>query len=492
MRIRCRWVIAAALVAACGGASGGHPAAPAAARAGATRASTELVLYRDGALVRERHALDAGGGRATVVVPLPRDVDADGLLIRVVAGDAQVVSATVREPRLLRGEAVELRDGARVLRGTLAEVAVDQVVLVDERGDVHAVLDPRHIVRAAGAGAAGRRGASILLESAGAGRVEIELVYVTRALRWRADYTLVMDSRRGRAQLHGNLGIDNGTGLAWPDASLTLIDGDRPVKLAGLDAGHAGGGDAGPSNRAAVKVADPTKPRAEQPQALAVPETPRTALPFLVDVEVGAQAVALLGGVYELAARATLVYDPVGDERNLTGKEPKRDKDYGLDRTSTAVSQSFDIDLKAAKIPEGLPAGSVRLLERAENGALTPLGEARIFERAGSGTDELSPTTSIAVGRSGQVEGTRTRREFTLDEEGKRLIEEFEITLTSTADHPVEVTVREHLYRGMNWMLPYHNVGSGIIKEGPQKVALRTTVPAKGTARVVYRIIYAW
>jgi hypothetical protein len=40
--------------------------------------------------------------------------------------------------------------------------------------------------------------------------------------------------------------------------------------------------------------------------------------------------------------------------------------------------------------------------------------------------------------------------------------------------------------------LPYHNVGAAITKEGPQKVALRTTVPAGGQARVIYRIIYYW
>jgi hypothetical protein len=486
---------AAVAVAACGGGAA-RPRGPGAAHAGGDVSTGEaaLTLYRDGALVRERHVAPAGAGRRTVVVPLPVDVDAGDLEIRVVRGAAAVVSATVRAPALTRGELIEVRDGDRVVRGTLAEVTPDQIVLVDERGGLHALLDPRHVVRLAG-GAPARHAAAIELEPAPgeAGEVELEVVYVTRALKWRADYTLVMDSRRGRAQLHGNLGIDNATGLAWDDAAITLIDGERPVKLIDLDGGAGGGGGASSNGgRAPKKVADPTKPRAEQPAPVAAPATPRTALPFPVDVALGAQAVALLGAAHELPARATLVYDPVGDERNLTGKEPIRTRDYGLDRRSTAVSQSFDVDLKAARIPEGLPAGRVRLVERTRSGALTPLGEARIFERASSGSEEVSPTTSIAVGRAGHVEAKRTRREFTLDEDGKRLIEEFEITLTSTADHPVEVTVREHLYRGLNWTLPYHNVGAAITKEGPQKVAMRTTVPAGGQARVIYRIIYYW
>ncbi|MCB9563058.1 MAG: hypothetical protein H6708_21845 [Kofleriaceae bacterium] len=422
-------------------------------------------------------------------MPLPDDVAAGDADVTVVRGAAVVDYATLRTPQLAPGDQVEVRDGDRAIRGRLVAESAGQLLVVGDQGDVHVVLDPTHVVRTGGGSA--RRGLDVTITAEAAGRVELEITYVTRALKWAADYTLEMEAGDRRAQLYGSLGIDNRTGLAFTGARVTLIDTDRPVKLE-ASAGGAAEGDGGTSNRTTIHVADPTKPRAEQPQVDAIPDTPRTDLPFAVDVAPGSQAVALLGGFHELPAHATMVYDPVGDDRNLSGRTPDFRRDYGLDKKSTAVSKSVDVDLEGGQIPPGLPAGRVRLVERSASGALTPLGESRIFERAGTGTDKLAPTTSVAIGRAPLVEGRRRRREFTLDAENKRLIEEFEITLTSKADHPIEVTVREHPYRGMNWTLAYQNVGARVAKEGPQKVAMRTTVPAQGEARVVYRIIYTW
>jgi hypothetical protein len=271
-----------------------------------------------------------------------------------------------------------------------------------------------------------------------------------------------------------------------------LIDTPQPTRITAFDQAPAEDTSPKPGGKPAP-VADPTKPRAEQPVKEKKPaETPRTVLPFTVDVHPGTQSVSLLDGVHTLPALETLVYDPVGDDANRSGREPVHDKDYGLKKKSSAVSQSIDIELGKAKVPPGLPAGRVRLLERSATGELTPLGESRIFERASSDSSTISPTTTVPVGRSGMLEGKRTRLEYTYDAEAKRLIEEFEIELVSTADHPVDVIVREHLYRGLNWTLAYHNVGDKVTKEGPQKIALKTRVPAKGTARVIYRVVYHW
>jgi len=477
-------------VAACGGASN-HADGPS-GRGGVVAAQRELVLYRDGALVRERYAVTTQAGDTVVAVSLPADVDAGEIDAHIVEGDAHVGQVTVVEPALRAGDEIEVVDGDRRISGILRDSAPGQLV-VETDGEVRLLLDPRHVIRKHGGG--GRR-IDCVVASAKGGAAVLEVTYVTRRLRWRADYTLVMDPAAKRAELHGSLGIDNAAGAAYSDARITLFDVDRPVALTAFDQTVPDE----PVTPAERKVEDPTKPRAEQPSAKAkdkkkLIETPRTTLPFTVDVVMGEQAVSLLDGAPELEAEQTLVFDPVGDDQNLTGKQPIYDRDYGLDRASgsqaTSVSQSIDIDLHGGALPTGLPAGTVRLLEREAGGALSPLGESRIFERAGSNTEELAPTTSVAVGRAPMLEGKRIRREYTLDEDAKRLVEEFEIELTSTADRPLEVIVREHLYRGQNWKLVYYSAES-VSKEGPQKVALRTTVPAGGTARVVYRILYYW
>jgi hypothetical protein len=452
----------------------------------------ELVLYRDGALVRDRRDVEITGGATVATVLLPPDVGASDLVARVVGGEAEVASLTVGQPTLLPGDHIEVLDHGRSVKGILRMIDAGSLVIEDADG-VRLILDPVHVVRDAGSpGGGGARHVDIEVTAAHPGRATIELLYVTRKLSWNADYTLVTEGAVGRAELHGALGIDNGTGVAYDDANLILIDTNRPTKVTAFDQAppdDPGAGKAGTK----IPVADPTKPRAEQPVKEVKPvETPRTVLPFTVDVAPGTQSVSLLDGVHTLPAAQTLVFDPVGDDRNLSSREPVHDKDYGLDKKSTAVSQSIDVDMVKAKIPTGLPAGRVRLLERTSTGTLTPLGESRIFERAGTDTETISPTTSVAVGRAGEVSGKRKRREYSIDDESRRLVEEFEIELTSTADHPLEVIVREHLYRGLNWTLAYQNVGDRVTKEGPQKIALRTTVPAKGKARVIYRVVYHW
>lgn len=483
-------LIATACLAACGGGAGTRSTTV--GNRVAASAPLELVLYRDGALVRERRVVEVGAEGTVIAVPLPSDVAVSSVLARMIdagGGAARLGALSLVEPTLQPGDPVEVTDGKRSLRGTLRWMGARELVL-DVDGTIRVVLDPDHVVRLEEGGASRRLDVQVLGDRPG--KATIEILYVTRSVRWVADYTLIMDPASQRAELHGALGIDNTGGVSWDDAAITLVDTDRPVRLTAFD--HPKDEAPAPTERGGkpAPVADPTKPRAEQPVKITKPaETPRTTLPFTVDVRPGAQSVSLLAGSHTLPAQQTLVFDPLGDDRNLTAREPNRDKDYGLDKKSNAVSQSIDVDLAAAKIPDGLPSGTVRLVERTSGGELTPLGESRIFEKGGSDPEKISPTTSVAVGRANHVEGKRRRREFTLDEEGKRLIEEFEVELSNDADHAVEVIVREHLYRGQNWLLAYYSEPR-VAKEGPQKIALHAKVPAKGTARVVYRVIYWW
>jgi hypothetical protein len=55
---------------------------------------------------------------------------------------------------------------------------------------------------------------------------------------------------------------------------------------------------------------------------------------------------------------------------------------------------------------------------------------------------------------------------------------------------PVDVVVREHLYRGQTWTLAYHSAPA--IKEGAQQIALAAAVPANGEAKVLYVVVYTW
>jgi hypothetical protein len=131
----------------------------------------------------------------------------------------------------------------------------------------------------------------------------------------------------------------------------------------------------------------------------------------------------------------------------------------------------------------------VRLLERRPDGTLALLGEARLFDAAA----RVAQRDTITIGAAAGVTGARERRELTVDEERKRVVEEFVLTIDNARPRPVEVVLREHLYRGTNWTLAYVSVPVGEeSKEGPQQVAPRITVPARGKGRLLYTVVYWW
>ena len=180
---------------------------------------------------------------------------------------------------------------------------------------------------------------------------------------------------------------------------------------------------------------------------------------------------------------------------------PQKARNHGLDggKPTTTVLRSFEIQLDA-KSRAGLPAGPVRLFGRGDHGELAPLGAGRLFDRA----QGEAKSATIAVGRSPDVTAKRSRTDFFLDDQGvvdakgvrnrRMIIEEFTIVVDNSGKQPVEVLVREHLYRGENWQLVYASVPMTLEdnKEGPQQIAMRVDVPAAGKTRVVYRVMYYW
>jgi hypothetical protein len=299
------------------------------------------------------------------------------------------------------------------------------------------------------------------------GRVALRLGYLTSRLAWDVAYTMTANAARDRAVLRGAIAIHNTTGVALPGARVRLVDltsADARVRAAHLASSHV------------------TRRR---PEAVGV--TPREL--GRLDVADGDTRVELIRDPVPRPMRAVLVYDPVGAQHDRGGARPALDAELGVrPPAGPRVDESFEIERDPARTA-GLPAGPVRLLERRADGVLAVLGEARLFEAAARG----AATTTISVGTAERVTGRRERRELTVDLHRKRVVEEFVITIDNGRPRPVEVLVREHLYRGLSWTLAYLSVPFGNeTKEGPQQVAPRITVPPRSKGRVMYAVVYWW
>ena len=255
--------------------------------------------------------------------------------------------------------------------------------------------------------------------------------------------------------MHGALTIDNQTGRRWQRAALAVVDGPAPDPLVG-DAG-----------------------------------LPRVArLPGRYTIEPGPQRLELALRDRPLTLRSTMVYDPVGAvgaELEHPTQPPEQSPSYGVRRWPAGLDETVKLDLSAIADVQ-LPAGPVRLASIDAAGALTWRGEGELLPPAADAERYLT----VAVGRITDVTGARARTDFVIDDAGQRLYEEIAVTLTSARASPVSVLVREHLYRGPCWILAYHSTGDGVAKEAAQQIALTTTVPAHGTATVVYRVVYHW
>jgi hypothetical protein len=385
---------------------------------------------------------------------------ADITLFRDAALVRERLAVTVGESRaarieLAKGVPADQISGVTVLdSGGLATVAVRQPIApVGDEEDPAEPLGPDAVV-------------TLDVTAPRAGEYTVDVAYVAAGLTWDAGYTVLTTAARDRAVIHGALGIHNTTEKTFGPATVRVIDTEltsarsRSAEQLAADL---------------VGAAASTTPRAV-PRDLGVHAlTP------------GDTRIDLQPATGPRPMRAVLVYDPVGTSFDHPGSEPLVEHDLGLARSrSTAVTESVEIERDVAA-SAGLPAGPVRLLEQREDGTSIVLGDAKLFEAA----TRVATVDTIPIGTADGVTGHRRRIELTVDDEGtpKRVIEEFAIEIESSRPAPVDVLIREHLYRGLNWAVAYHS--SEATQEGAQQMATRARVPAHGTAKIMYVVVYS-
>jgi len=409
----------------------------------------QITLYRDRALVKQRVELDIPvAAKATVTVRLPIGIAADDVVV------------------LDRGELIvsELRagapDGAIVPAAPPIEIETEDEIGedVDEPDEDEEVVAPPEATRPAEV--------TFVASGPHAGHYALYLGYVTDRIKWDAAYTMTTTPARSHVQVRGAIAIKNSTGIAYPKARTFVIDTElgawrgRVAEQLGMQL--TGGGPPG---------AAPAEPRALGTIALGTGET----------------RIELMPGDPPRPMSSVLVYDPIGTKLDHGGSAPTRDSSLGVVPASgTRVTESFEVK-RPDTTTSGLPGGPVRLLERRPDGSLAVLGETRLFDAA----TRVAGVDTVAIGTADGVTGKRERRDFAIDDDGKRLVEEFVITVTNTRAVPVEVVLREHLYRGQNWTLAYRSAPDAE-KEGPQQISMRTTVPAHGETKVLYVVVYTW
>ncbi|NVB77743.1 MAG: hypothetical protein HOV81_05050 [Kofleriaceae bacterium] len=341
-----------------------------------------------------------------------------------------------------------------------AGVRASQLVVVD-KADLDVVL------RAPTDGTTDDKPVEITLDVTArhAGHYTIVLAYLTDRLDWNVAYTMTANATRQRAQVRGALAIFNTTGLPIHAGSARVIDAELGTWRTKTSEALAA---------ALISGTSSSTPPA-QPRELGS-----------LDLGEGETRVELVGAT-TLQMSSVLVYDPIGTKLDHAGPSPLTDPVLGITPPAPGrVTESFEITRDKAQ-SAGLPAGPVRLLDSRPDGSLAVLGEASLYDAS----TRVGDIDTIPVGTAEGVTGSRERRELTV-EDSKRIVEEFVITIENKRDYPVRVLLREHLYRGQNWVIAYPQSDPDAKKEGPQQFSMRRNVPARSQTKILYVVVYTW
>jgi hypothetical protein len=132
-----------------------------------------------------------------------------------------------------------------------------------------------------------------------------------------------------------------------------------------------------------------------------------------------------------------------------------------------------------------LPKGKVRVYKQdAADGTLEFVGEDLIDHTA---KDEK---VLVKLGQAFDVVGERTQTDFRIDTSRKEILESFRIQLRNHKTAPVQVVVKENLYRWTTWEITAKS--DEFAKVDARTVHFDVQVPPDGEKTVTYTVRYTW
>jgi hypothetical protein len=304
------------------------------------------------------------------------------------------------------------------------------------------------------------------------GRQLVEVAYQTAGINWQADYNAVLNAKDTGLDLGGWVTINNQSGATYKDARLKLIAGDvRRVQPAVPKLGYA--------MRAAAMEADAAgfaeKAFFEyhlytlgRPSTVADNQTKQIELLKAADVPV----------------KKVFLYDGAPQYRFYGGLQTSAE--YGSQEFNKKVNVIIEVkNSKDNHMGMALPKGKVRLYKRDEaDAALEFLGEDEIDHTP---KDE---TIKLHIGDAFDVVGERKRTDYHVDSGRHVITESFEIRVRNHKTEPVDVLVKETLYRWNNWEITASS--HKWTKFDSDTIHFPVTVAKDGEQIVTYTVRYTW
>ena len=369
-------------------------------------------------------------------------------------------------------------DGVKLVEGTLVS-ANDGLVIRGTDGQVHALRQWNSIrFGALPGGLITRPTLEWDVVSGKGGTQETRVSYQTGGITWWADYNLIFtpgaDANSGVVDVGAWVSLLNQSGVRYQDAKLKLIAGDvnriqpaapQTMMVTSRAKQAMEAADAGFEEKAFFEYHLYTLGR---PATLPNNST---------------KQIELFDAATRVPAKKQLVY--YGADTGGYYGAPIVDRDY-----APASNQKVDVWLtfrndKASGMGMPLPAGRIRVSQQDKaDGSLEFVGEDAIDHTP---KDE---DIRVKLGTAFDVVGERRQTDFKANTAAKVVEEAFEIKLRNHKGEPVEVIVRESMYRWSQWDLVDQSVPSQ--KKDARTVEFPVRIAADGEATVTYRVRYTW
>ncbi len=302
----------------------------------------------------------------------------------------------------------------------------------------------------------------------------VEVAYQTAGINWQSDYNAVLNDKDTALDLSGWVTINNQSGATYKDAKLKLIAGDvhrvQPPQ-AMVASGMArrgmllGESAAGFEEKAFFEYHLYTLGR-----STTVADNQTKQIELLKTADVPVKKVFLYQGAPQYRWYGGLVTDA----------------GYGSEEGNKKVN--VIVELKNSKenhIGMPLPKGKVRLYKRdPADASLEFVGEDQIDHTP---KDE---TVRLRIGDVFDIVGERKRTDFHVDTSGHVMTESFEIRVRNHKTEPVDVLVKEPLYRWNNWEITA--ASAKWTKYDSSTIHFPVTVAKDGEQVITYTVRYTW
>ncbi len=304
------------------------------------------------------------------------------------------------------------------------------------------------------------------------GKHLVEVSYIAKQIRWRADYNLVVSGDDKTINLSGWVTVENNSGTQFANAKVKLMAGDTTPDYSRMQWGS------GPDYYKTVTTLPPTDKAGPDPSQMigdyriySLPEATTIANNQIKQVE--------LIRASKVPVTRTYLYD--GAKMQWFRNQYYWDAGFGTE-ANKKVNVLLEVQNRVAdNLGISLPRGKMRAYKQDIDGAMEFIGEDWISHTS---RDEK---VVLYIGDAFDIVGERKQTSFTRIDKNT-VKEEFEIKIRNHKKEEVTVKVLEKLYRGSEWRI--FNNTQPMEQIDSRTVIFPVRVPSDKEAVVKYQVEY--